>query len=73
VTAHDFEQLIARQHQLGDHCHEPLERINRHADRLAAVLGCVVILGRLLRYRGFGRFDGRRIHRGIAKNAFEFI
>jgi hypothetical protein len=45
VPAHDLEQLIARQHQLGDHGHQMLERVDMHVDRLAgdAVVGALVV------------------------------
>ena len=38
VPAHDLEQLVAREHQLGDHRHQLFERVDGDADRLAADL-----------------------------------
>ena len=34
VPAENFEQLIARKHQLGNHGHELVERVDAHPDRL---------------------------------------
>ena len=36
VPAHDLEQLVAREHQLRDHGHQLLERVDGDADRLVA-------------------------------------
>ena len=50
VAAHDLEQLVARQHQLGHHRHQVFERIDGDADRLVGGLG------RCRRpWHGFGR------------------
>ena len=38
VAAHDLDQLIAREHQLRDHGHQVLERVDVHADRLVGDL-----------------------------------
>ena len=35
VPAENFEQLIARENQLGDHGHELVKRVDAHSDRLA--------------------------------------
>ena len=36
VPADDLDELVAREHQLGDHGHQLLERVDMDADRLAA-------------------------------------
>ncbi len=57
VAAHDLEQLIAGQHQLGDHGHQVLEGIHMHADRLG---GDLVVHAFLLAGRSLGRWRCRR-------------
>jgi hypothetical protein len=39
VPAHHLQQLIARQHQLGDHRHQLLKGVDVHPDRLVGELG----------------------------------
>ncbi|MGY4485633.1 hypothetical protein ACVWWR_004824 [Bradyrhizobium sp. LM3.2] len=53
VATGDLQQLVAGQHQLGDHGHQMLQRIHVDADRL---VGDAVALG--------GRLVGRRLLRG---------
>ena len=73
VAAHDLEQLIARQHQLGHHRHQLLERIDGDADRLAGGLGGVVVLGRGVGRRRLGGLCGGRLDRGFAECALEIV
>ena len=73
VAAHDLEQLIARQHQLGHHRHQVFERIDGDADRLVGGLGGVVVLGRRFGRRRLGGFRGGRIDRGFAERALEIV
>ena len=51
VPAHDLEQLIAGEHQLGDHGHQMLERVDMHPDRLVGdlVVRAVVVGARQFR------------------------
>jgi hypothetical protein len=87
VAADDLEKLVARQHQLGDHRHQRLERIDVDADRLVGdpalelvVLALPRILGAGRRLRGFlllgrGSFGGEQgdLDLGLAKSSLEFV
>ena len=79
VAAHDFEQLVAGQHQFRHHGHQLFERIDGHPDRLAAGFGDVVFLHGFLDRLGlagllrFGALERRRIDRRVAERALEFI
>ena len=75
MAAHNLEQLVTREHQLGHHCHKLFERIDSHANGLIGVLCAVVFLGGRVgrRRRGFGRFYSRRVDRRFTKRAFEIV
>ncbi len=81
VAAADLDELIARQHQLGDHGHQLFECVDMNADRLLRDLGVaalVVPLVRTLGHRGRMRLRhglGRILvgSRGLAEGAFEFV
>jgi hypothetical protein len=47
VPTHDFQELIAREHQLGDHRHQVLERVDVDADRLVDDFVDLFIVGRV--------------------------
>ena len=59
VAAGDLQELIARQHQLGDHRHQMFERVDIDADRL---VGDLVVLMHLAIGIGLG---SRRLFRGF--------
>ncbi len=44
VTAHDFKQLVAGKHQLGNHGHQMFERVDRYANRLIGGLARLIFL-----------------------------
>jgi hypothetical protein len=75
VAAHDFEQLIARQHQLGHHRHQVFERIDGDADRLPAAVAAssylaVTSAGPSLAGLAAG---GGRLNCGCAERPFEIV
>jgi len=63
VPADDFEELVAREHQLGNGGHEPVERVDVDADRLARHPFARLGVGALAR-----RGDGRVPDRGGSSN-----
>ena len=85
VTAHDVEELVASQHQLGHHGHQAFERVDADADRFAGdrglgffLLGSVGILGLVvLRLARLGldlrRCRDRSRTRRVAEHALQFI
>jgi hypothetical protein len=63
VAAGDFQELVAGQHQLGDHGHQMFERVDVDADRLVGdLVGNLAVGGvggrRLARRLGLGGFLG---------------
>ena len=86
VAPRDLEQLVAREHQLGNHGHQLFQRVHVHADRLVGDLRLVLVvflealalgLGLLvlgLRRFGFRLFDDRRhFHFGFAERALKLV
>ena len=69
VAAHDLDQLVAREHQLGDHGHQVLERVDMHADRLVGDLGVgtVVVAGGVLGRVGRARVAGGGGYGGVGR------
>ena len=72
VPAHDLQELVAREHQLGHHRHQVFERFDRNADRLAGRLGRFLVLERGILARGPCALD-RRIDRRVAEGALEHV
>jgi hypothetical protein len=86
VAAGDLQQLVAGEHQFGDHGHQMFQRVHVDADRLVGdLVGAIAVafgrddraFGRFLRGFGFGglcgRNDGRSFRCGLAEGALEFV
>ena len=71
VPAHDFEQLVAREHQLRHHRHQLFERIDSDPDRLIAGFASVVGLGRVGRRRlgGFAAGSSTAVSRNARSSS----
>jgi hypothetical protein len=69
VAAGDFQELVAGQHQLGDHGHQVFERIDVDPDRLVGDLVGLLNLDLDDRFAG-GRFVDRRLDHGLCLFGF---
>ena len=64
VPPADLEQLVAREHQLRDHGHQVLERVDMHADRLVRDLAVgALVVAAVGRRRWRWRRPARRLRR----------
>ena len=85
VAAHDIEELIAGQHQLGHHGHQAFQRVDAHANRFAGdrgldffLLGSVDILGLAVLRLALLGLDPRRRRsrcrtRRVAERTLQFV